>query len=803
MPAVWRRALAGVVLPFAVHAVAREVDGAVGLLLHTSLDLPRFVREALSLVEPLALLRAAALWAAGGLALAGLLALVRARGERRTFVEAFATECGGFGPLLLRPALTVLALASLAARPTWPYGFTLPVALTQDWSIAQDLAAAAALMAARWRSVPVPAPRPGSLAFAAFLAYALLTPAWARHWDGHPGNEPKTLRMAVALGHWLSLDVEPVSGPMEELPTRPLPASVAIAAGALARHSLEMLRALAQGPSAVGLAAVRATPVTRQTIRGKDGGVYYVLAPGPSLLLAPLLRADRALNLVRGTPGRLTLTLLAWNALAAGMAAALFLLLRDATRRPGLAALAAAAAALLPPALFYAYQFYPEMLAAGVMALGLRLLLRAGWWSTRSCLGLGLLLAWLPWLHQKFLPVWVALTLVAVARAVHELVPGRALAALLAPQALSLYLTALYNFAITGSVRPDAVFQAWGFGVGTARLELGIFGLPYDARYGLFPYVPLFLLAAGGLGAARRGLRYPLVLIAAGVYFLTVAAADNWAGPISNLGRFMLPLVPVLALLAALGLARAASRPGVRFLALALAGWSAVVAVLLWRDPHAANDCALLLARSAFAEGTAYIPNLYVRSWAEAPPGTAVRLAAWLALTGALAWWLPRSAAGKAAASAPRTLAGLAALVLATALVLERWPVARRGPRFLQAVDLGGGATAFVGGTARVENGHVRARAGRVEVLVRSREPVAGLEVQAEGEGVLRVPGRPAMVLPGRAVVLELPLETLRTLTGRRGAHETLSRQWLELSRAGEVVLRLRAGVSRSDGSVR
>ena len=78
-----------------------------------------------------------------------------------------------------------------------------------------------------------------------------------------------------------------------------------------------MLAALAHGPAAVGRDAIRATRITRQTIRGKEGGTYHVLAPGPSFLLAPALRIDRALNLRRGTPGRLAVTLLAWNALAA------------------------------------------------------------------------------------------------------------------------------------------------------------------------------------------------------------------------------------------------------------------------------------------------------------------------------------------------------------------------------------------------------------------------------------------------------------------------------------------------------
>jgi hypothetical protein len=419
----------------------------------------------------------------------------------------------------------------------------------------------------------------------------------------------------------------------------------------------------------------------------------------------------------------------------------------------------------------------------------------------RACLGLGLLLACLPWLHQKFLPLWAALALVAVLRAVHDLVPGRGLFALLAPQAASLYLTALYNFAITGSVRPDAVFQAWGFGVSASRVELGILGLPFDARYGLLPYVPVFLLAVGGLGVALRALRFPLALAAAPVYFLTVAAADNWAGPISNLGRFMLPLVPVLALLGALALARTAGVPGVRFLALTLAGWSAVLAAMLWRDPHAANDCALLLARSAFAEGTAYVPNLYLRSWSEAPPGTAARVGAWLLLSLALGLWLRRCARGRSGASAPRTLAALAVALLATALALERWPVAARRARFGQAIDLGQGATAFVSGAAEVGPDHVRARRGRLGVLVRSPVPLAALKIQAEGPGLLRVPGQPAIPLPGRALRFEAPLRTVAELTGRRGAREMLYRQHLDIDRTGEVVLRMRAALSRSGES--
>src|SRR6185503_13351437 len=209
-----------------------------------------------------------------------------------------------------------------------------------------------------------------------------LSPSWAREWDGHPGNEPKTLRMAVALGHGLTLDVEGVTGPMERLETRPILSAARDAVVAVSKNVAALESTMLHGGyAAVGASAIRATRVTRQTIRGKEGGIYYVLAPGPAFLLAPALRVDRALNLVRGTEGRLAVTLLLWNAVAAALVAAVFLLARDATGRPGLAAAVAGVFALIPPLLFYFYQFYPETLGGLALAVALRLILFRRWWT--------------------------------------------------------------------------------------------------------------------------------------------------------------------------------------------------------------------------------------------------------------------------------------------------------------------------------------------------------------------------------------------------------------------------------------
>ena len=494
------------------------------------------------------------------------LAFVRARHDRLGLGAALGREASAFSPLYVRPAITLLALVSLGLRPLFPYAFTLPVALTQDLGIAQDLLALAWFIAARFPAPRLPAPRPAAVFFMTFVAYALVTPEWARRWEGHPGNEPKYLRQAVAIGHEMSLDAEGVSATMEELTPMPAGAALTRAAATVFAETSRMANAALQGPSAVGASAIRATKITRQTIRGKEGGVYYVLAPGPSLLLAPTLRIDRAINRARGTPGRLAVSVLAWNALGAALVTALFLLLKDATGTSGLAAALAAGFAFTPPFLFYFFQFYPEMVGALILALAFRSLAFRTSWTVWAALALGLELLALPWLHQKFLPVWGVLTLTALGVFVRRRVARGAFVALLLPQVAGAFLTALYNFAITGSARPDALFLAWGpAGVTTARLGQGLLGLLLDARYGIVPYAPIYLLAAAGLVFAIRE-RSPLLvaLPAAAIYYATVAAADNWAGAVCNLGRYFMPVAPLAVAFVGLALRRAASRRGAR-----------------------------------------------------------------------------------------------------------------------------------------------------------------------------------------------------------------------------------------------
>jgi hypothetical protein len=284
------------------------------------------------------------------------------------------------------------------------------------------------------------------------------------------------------------------------------------------------------------------------------------------------------------------------------------------------------------------------------------------------------------------------------------------------------------------------------------------------------------------VGGARR---FAVVLPAAAVYYLTVASADNWAGAVCNLGRYIMPVIPLVLAYATLALADA--REGVWTMALALAGWTAILARLLWQDPHAANDCALLLARSVFADGNVYVPNLFLRTWADAAPGLWARVLAWMVVGGVAAWWV-RKAAAREAASAARSLIGGAAIVLCLAAVLERWPSVRTRPAWDDAVALADGASAHFLGAVTVRDDAAQPRPGTFQVLVRSRDPREAVAFTVEGEGTIRVGGSAPIVVSGRALPLRVPLTPLRRLTGRRGVEESLGRQDLTLD--GALVLR-------------
>jgi hypothetical protein len=78
-----------------------------------------------------------------------------------------------------------------------------------------------------------------------------------------------------------------------------------------------------------------------------------------------------------------------------------------------------------------------------------------------------------------------------------------------------------------------------------------------------------------------------------------------------------------------------------------------------------------------------------------------------------------------------------------------------------------------------------------LDLLIRSREPLEAVRLEAWGEGALWLPGGRRLFLPSSGARLEVGLERLRDLVGRRGMRESLSRLRLRVETPSEVYLRL------------
>jgi hypothetical protein len=223
-----------------------------------------------------------------------------------------------------------------------------------------------------------------------------------------------------------------------------------------------------------------------------------------------------------------------------------------------------------------------------------------------------------------------------------------------------------------------------------------------------------------------------------------------------------------------------------------------VFAVLLWQDPHAANDSGVLLARSVYADGSVYLPHLHIRTWTDGAPGLAARVLAWLAVTALAALWTARAARGRGGLSPLRALAGTAAVVLACGFGLEQWPGPSRAsaPRFPNRLELGGERSAFLSGPATVRDGEALLRGGTVRLRVRSGQPTPSLRWIAGGRGRLRWAGAaPVMVRPA-GVAVDLPLRPVAEIAGAAGGRIFFQEAVLETE--GELLLR---PVDRPEGT--
>jgi hypothetical protein len=377
--------------------------------------------------------------------------------------------------------------------------------------------------------------------------------------------------------------------------------------------------------------------------RGQDGEIYSTHAPGLGVLLAPAYA-------VAGYRGAV-----AMMCLIAALAATIVFVLCERLSGRGVACLVWLAACMTVPFVPHAWLLFPEMPATAIVALGLLWLWPdppggAGRWAIR-----GLIVGLLPWLHTKFI---VLLAMFAVAAGMRLWRSPSRLAAFAAPVAFSVVAWLYYFYAIYGVIDPQAPYgSAVNEELSVSFIPRGLLGLLFDARLGLLWFAPVYLVALPGAWVLVRRpetRRLGLWLSAIAVAFvLSTTRFYMWWGGASAPARFLMPLVPCLAVMIAAAL-REWRGPAFRGFTGACLVTGVVIALTgsLWPEPRyffsepgeESRLLQLVQGPSALASAP---PGFTMDAW----PAPAMQLVPWAAAIAAAAgamWWTVRVSAGPA-----------------------------------------------------------------------------------------------------------------------------------------------------------
>ncbi|MBI5671542.1 MAG: hypothetical protein HZC41_26420 [Chloroflexi bacterium] len=327
---------------------------------------------------------------------------------------------------------------------------------------------------------------------------------------------------------------------------------------------------------------------------GVDGAPYSKKGITPSLALLPLVLLSDALPWLDTRATALLLNPMVTTATAL----LLYTLVRWLDYRPRTAFVMALLYGLATTALVYAKTLYGEPLAALLLlgavmggyrfyhaAVGTRYIVslpipsdagatipgRLYLWLILSgaCLGL---LAGVNLVYVLVAPVVGAVLLLRMPVGTRSIVSLRQIAAFVLPVLTALALLGLYNWVRFGSPASSGYHFAAGEGF-TQPVLVGLYGLTISPYRGLFWYSPILLLALPGWLMLRR--RAPwlawLALALATLQLLAFASWWSWHGGIAWGPRFLVPALPLLALLLA-PLVEAAWRS--RLLALVIAAFA-------------------------------------------------------------------------------------------------------------------------------------------------------------------------------------------------------------------------------------
>jgi hypothetical protein len=207
------------------------------------------------------------------------------------------------------------------------------------------------------------------------------------------------------------------------------------------------------------------------------------------------------------------------------------------------------------PVLAYSFRIYPEVVTVLLLSLGIWACIRFRESGKSVYLLLaGFSAALFPFLHPKFILLTLGVALLAVLVARDRI---RQFFHFLAPVAAALVVLVLWTYYLYGPniVRGLTMTGEAGRFFGKTSFW-GIFGLYIDRVWGLLPYAPLYLLFFAGVPLPRERSDFkkwwvfiPSIVL---VYTLVMGSFKEWHGGASPVPRYLIPLVPLLVMCAAL-----------------------------------------------------------------------------------------------------------------------------------------------------------------------------------------------------------------------------------------------------------
>ena len=317
------------------------------------------------------------------------------------------------------------------------------------------------------------------------------------------------------------------------------------------------------------------------------------------------------------------------------------------------------------PFFFFTFAVYPETIAGLTVVAAVLLVVDGGPTANAAprrdlfrWLGAGVAVAFLPWLSTKYLPMAVALVLVALGRLwwngadrrqrTTARTLGRSVLVVM-PFAVSVAAWLGFFAAVWGTPWPDAPYGG-NAQTHPGRVPIGALGLLVDQEYGVLPNAPIYLVAFIGLaamwraGGVHRRLASEVTLILAALLG-TVGGFHLWWGGSAPPGRPVVSGLPLLALPIALFYARDDGSPSARTMVRALL-WLSIGLTALF----ALTREGLLLANAR--DGTSAmldylsplwpLPGIFPTLIGGGPLGAMRVILTWLGVSLAAAWLVAR-----------------------------------------------------------------------------------------------------------------------------------------------------------------